>query len=188
MTQESHTRVLADIDRLDGTATLEELNLLADRLLTADLEVRARGNRRSEAYLEAYGRAQWLKMHATHCFGCGKEFGAGDVICHGSPRQRPLVGEHGGGRWILPYCADCIPPGAHVEACEHCGRPTTGYIPDRFVCSERCRRALRYTPVAPRAHTCESCGESFAGRADAHYCTDACRQRAHRAKVAAARA
>jgi hypothetical protein len=43
-------------------------------------------------------------------------------------------------------------------------------------------RAVRRVLTAP-VRTCEVCGVRFVGRADARYHGDACRQRAHRARV-----
>jgi len=77
--------------------------------------------------------------------------------------------------------------------CEVCGRAVAWmYRPPRrvFVCSDACERerinARRRVRHRPRA--CESCGESFIPtRSDAATCSDRCRQRLHRSRIAESR-
>jgi len=83
--------------------------------------------------------------------------------------------------------------------CAGCGRAIVLYLTDRpqerFYCSRLCHTAVtnrlrRERATAARAERepdkrpCEACGVVFVpARADARYCSSACRQRAYRARV-----
>lgn len=73
-------------------------------------------------------------------------------------------------------------------ACEHCGRPVQLKKHRRHVfCSGACARAYYNAQRARVVHAiqaCAQCGKGFEPtRADAKFCSSACRQRAHRKTV-----
>ena len=100
-------------------------------------------------------------------------------------------------RWQTPICKRCRPTpsyGRHgrwcaPQPCESCGRPVhyrPSYRRRHVLCSSRCawlaaskRRSA--TTGAARHKACAVCGTVFdPPRADARYCSPACRQRAYR--------
>lgn len=77
--------------------------------------------------------------------------------------------------------------GIEIE-CDVCRLPVEVDVDPRRkvdVCSDLCRS--RYykleRPVRPSV-TCDVCGNTFAGRADARYCSPKCRQKAYRTRAA----
>ena len=79
----------------------------------------------------------------------------------------------------------------YQRMCEVCGKVYYAAMPYTWLCSERCnqdavlarRRAIRR---AARVRTCGRCHETFVGtRRDAVYCSNACRQAAHRRRHSA---
>ena len=85
-----------------------------------------------------------------------------------------------------------------AQPCERCGRPVIFHavrrIPLHAVCGDACRYALRLTqaraPPGSRQRpqvVCMTCGRSFPPtRADARFCSAACRQQAYRQRQQAA--
>jgi len=80
--------------------------------------------------------------------------------------------------------------------CHHCGRPVhhgaRRKVPEHVACSPECRLALNATLARARRQlrtraslTCETCGKLFPPkRADARFCSFACKQRAYRQRQA----
>jgi hypothetical protein len=108
---------------------------------------------------------------------------------------------------VVPLCRTCakeeIRYGLHSDAwlmkarpCEGCGRPVVqseswSYRRQHWLCSDRCRDIVRAAAARDRRRDaleerpCEDCGELFEPRrADARYCSAACRQRAYRSRAA----
>lgn len=132
------------------------------------------------------------------CGGCGRKLGAGDPVW----RKRVGLG-YGLMHWrtaMVPLCERCKPDAAwhptHSSgACEGCGRPvhnTEGPRRRRHVfCSERCVEIYQSAVARQRrseargtTRACGECGEYFEpARADAKFCSGACRQKAHRKRV-----
>lgn len=86
------------------------------------------------------------------------------------------------------YCAREV-----FEVIEHSDGRAYGRVPHprHITCSERCRDRLRSARRAAAAaeeragRTCEACGDPFTPRrADARYCSNACRQDAYRQRKA----
>lgn len=87
--------------------------------------------------------------------------------------RRP-PGYLGGGLATESPCAGCGRMVVHLPTWRH----------DWVACSPRCRRRVYRGNVWGRS-TCDGCGEAFdASRADARYCSSACRQRAYRQRRA----
>jgi hypothetical protein len=71
-------------------------------------------------------------------------------------------------------------------ACQGCGRPVHAHAVRmaRYCCQLCLRQARnRRRRRQPAQHRCQGCGRKFTGRADAAYCTPACRQRAYRQRL-----
>jgi hypothetical protein len=134
---------------------------------------------------------------ASHCAQCG---------CQLKPmvpvwRRRLGLG-YGFGGWrstVAPVCKRCASSScrefAAPQPCEHCARPVhqkwDRVWRRRTFCCESCAKAAVAT-AARQARSdvrgtrqCDSCGETFdPTRTDARYCSNACRQRAHRRRTA----
>ena len=88
------------------------------------------------------------------------------------------------GRYVQDWQRQLLEPfvGQLVSRCDGCGRSLgrTNFWPDRS-CSPACSRDVRNRRQRRDQveHRCE-CGRTFTGRADAVYCSNACRQRAYR--------
>ena len=95
------------------------------------------------------------------------------------------------GQWIADSDWYDVTPGHTHSRCTGCGRllARTSFWPARL-CSEDCQRTARNTRrrVERAGHTCPSCGNAFTPpRADARYCSPACRQKAYRERLASGR-
>jgi hypothetical protein len=132
-----------------------------------------------------------VSVTRMRCDECRRELPADELI------YRVRRARLGLGYWTS-VCAGCLkmPQDERrgwlpARRCDHCGRPV---IADRlrkgsrFVCSIECRKALydehyrRARRKRPTPRPCQSCGMQFvAKRIDAKLCSEACRQRAHRA-------
>jgi hypothetical protein len=97
----------------------------------------------------------------------------------------------------VPMCQQCAtetplshrrayPPEWEDQPCENCGRTVMERRWLRhYVCSEQCRwqAANQHRRASHTDRTCDQCGTTYTPtRSDAHYCTPACRQAAHRAR------
>jgi hypothetical protein len=96
---------------------------------------------------------------------------------HDNPFKLGIHERHGWKRRLIePFV------GQLYSQCDGCGRPLgrTNFWPDRR-CSPACSRDARNRSRRRERveHRCE-CGLSFTARADARYCSNACRQRAYR--------
>jgi hypothetical protein len=142
--------------------------------------------------------------HCRWCARCGEDIDPGQPVvrCWVYLGGSPFTG--GAERQLAPVCLACTEEdqeylceyrrlwrmaSRHPERwprCEECGRPVlllAGTTFKRLSCSERCaylaklaaRRAQRIRKI-----DCADCGATFSARADARYCSPACRQRAHR--------
>lgn len=132
------------------------------------------------------------------CEGCHRDFQIGDVI-HRKRHWRQMSGELS---WRLhSYCEGCV-KGWHpswfenrqepVECPGGCGALVSEWLRyephARVACSRRCaERAIRERRrVKHDERDCERCGASFVPRrSPARFCSNACRQAAHRARRAA---
>lgn len=106
-------------------------------------------------------------------------------------------------------CSDCVIIQRNPEPCDSCGRPTwdershpvvpvfdeiIGSYRRRRFCCERCqngfyrrrrRRRIAEKRRADGSKQCQECHDTLDGqRADARYCSSACRQRAYRSRLA----
>jgi predicted nucleic acid-binding Zn ribbon protein len=138
------------------------------------------------------------------CAGCGRELGNDEAV----GRARIFFGRGFFGRWrnvVAPFCGQCLEQhlqrayGRGVCAtgkCEGCGR--TVHETERrwharhHFCSDACRRkheSQRSAAIARQrraeargpSRQCVVCNEAFEpARADARYCSPACKQKAHR--------
>lgn len=122
-----------------------------------------------------------------HCAKCGGELLRVILAPDRDIRAIP------GWRWLTPLCGQCATPEDIAYAseqmdCPGCGLPMHISPHDAMMtkwpaCSDRCyqrawRAARRKTN---RAMTCEICETAFQPkRAEARYCSNACRQRAYR--------
>jgi hypothetical protein len=125
------------------------------------------------------------------CARCGHEFTPDEPVW----RRRLSFGST---RWAMaPLCERCRTDRQYLEAapCEGCGRPVhneMGFRPRRRTfCCEDCDKAAVAKAARERrsdargTRQCDSCGETFEpSRTDARYCSNACRQRAHRRRTA----
>jgi hypothetical protein len=146
-------------------------------------------------------RADRLARTAVECWGCGKsltdgvwrwttEVDAYHLLYGRSVSERTMT---------LPHCETCwqgeFMGNGYVQTkpCESCGRPVTnaGRSASRRVwaCSENCAaRVLRAQRRERKPKPCEHCGEDFTpGRKDTRYCSQACKQKAHRKRKAGQR-
>jgi endogenous inhibitor of DNA gyrase (YacG/DUF329 family) len=129
------------------------------------------------------GLAHVARRDASTCARCGEAIGATVYICR-----------TGLGNLLAPTCAGCAPSSLlsyPADACEACGRPVVRYRPLGYhvYCSQRCqRRAYRQAhKPEPEPTDCVACGERVdVRRADARYCSNACRQKAYRTRKAVA--
>lgn len=104
------------------------------------------------------------------------------VECLSERRQRPLLENWPGVVGVeFPQFTDGYIPGD----CEQCGTPCLVRPNKKRIhvyCSERCRVAL-YAASVPRTVTeCSTCGAEVVGRKGRRYCSNACRQKAYRAR------
>lgn len=98
---------------------------------------------------------------------------------------------------VYPTCWGCYPYARKLavirawrtQPCSNCDRPTfyQDYVWRRYVfCSDRCRATVQAALENPTS-TCESCHLTFTPkRADARFCSGACRQFAYRQRKAGA--
>jgi hypothetical protein len=170
-----------------GSASPEDMRNAAE-----DLRARMGLPPLSDEAREANRRQSRLQEVPDECYRCEKPLGPGGEVW----RVRIYVGRgfFGDSFLILPHCPEC---GAKAAGswrarrakpwpCEACGRPVvdTGYLPpDHTACGSPCREEAR--KVRRRAQhdeqACATCGKPFTPtRADAAYCSSACRQRAYR--------
>jgi hypothetical protein len=104
------------------------------------------------------------------------------LACNCGDEARPEVGElkeFCGLRWLEMTCVRCKRPW-HPASEKH---PLRIAGSEGVPCSERCRKALyrRASRTTPAERACEVCEEMFTPkRADARYCSNACRQDAYR--------
>jgi hypothetical protein len=109
-------------------------------------------------------------VNATRVFG-----GAVGSICAGCALAPTTI--YRDQRWRAP------------EPCDHCSRPVIlngrRHRPQHLVCGGQCRDAI-YSKLAvvrrrrlrpTTKHICTNCGESFAARCDAVYCSPSCRNK-----------
>ena len=142
------------------------------------------------------------KRTGTCCAKCARQLEPSEPVW----RVRVSFGPGFFGRWshgVAPFCKACVEPkDRHTSArpCEGCGRPVH-YIPSwcspyappprHALCSDACKgRQQSATARRRRAEArgatrvCACCGEHFEpARADARYCSTACRMRAYRRRV-----
>lgn len=165
----------------------------------------------SSDFLDDRGSVTDMYADGFECPVCGRWIAAGEVVVrsevHRSVSYRPPVSTFS---WE-PICLGCAQSGAFVAkpgvkpskkvvAKEHhpdgevCVCVTCGWsvilkedsrrrVP---TCSTACR-AKHYNQAAvrpPKRQECAGCGDPFEGRADARYCSSACRQRAYRLRTA----
>jgi hypothetical protein len=119
------------------------------------------------------------------CAGCRETIGPDALYAYGQEY-----------RWRL-LCAACVAKAAprwpwdRFRSCRHCGRRRYYWNGSpRSYCTEACetaaRRARRRHPRWQKRLTCFGCERLFTTtRFDARYCSNACRQRAYRARVGA---
>jgi hypothetical protein len=85
-------------------------------------------------------------------------------------------------RYLIPWFRSGRPRSDYEHWCLRCRRFFYGGVRRRY-CSDECgeleRRSRRDRCVDRVQHRCE-CGVTFTARADAQYCSNACRQRAYR--------
>ena len=148
-----------------------------------------------DADRERSRRGREFSRTAERCFKCDVELRA---VWWGSVSFTAR-----GGRWssrIVPVCGECV--GDHTRAaakyrkCETCGRRVYevrwhGWA-SHTACSEQCRRRIqtdqrRRERESERAKMpCMKCGTDFtAGRSDAMFCSNKCKQADYRYRVQA---
>ena len=140
-------------------------------------------------------------MQTRTCAGCG------DLIPYDAPAEQAQIYERRRLRRDI-LCADCAEYPTHARKfrertifiylgdmdepvnCVTCGLPVILPTDKRrrvAACSDRCRS--RYyaamTRVSVPETPCAECGNPSGGRADRAYCSNACRQKAYRRRVAA---
>lgn len=138
-------------------------------------------------------KVRWNGSGVALCQKCGVTLEPGATIY----RFRAYVGEGCDfyGRMksryeVVSFCETCTPEkDGHRAACHVCGRTIVRAWDGRRrweeFCSNRCRwkhdNAIRSKRRAAPVRACACCGTQFTPkRADALYCSAACKQRAHR--------
>jgi predicted nucleic acid-binding Zn ribbon protein len=143
---------------------------------------------------------------AGHCTRCGDPFGGNRttafmvrerIIWRDNPWDGPSIFW----QWeTVPACEACVTPKEQDETtrsiiCKGCGlsmllpehrrrRRTGGWLTGRIIeqtCSTRCAQRERRSRQHQKKRHCATCGMLFkAVRIDAKFCSNACRQKAHR--------
>jgi hypothetical protein len=142
----------------------------------------------------------WLEM-INHCARCTSPVGPGEPVWRRQAYLGPgMLGGHRFG--LRPHCAACRGNDAwywEPRRCECCGREVNYRIDGRrhrrTFCCERCATIILVAEANAKARrrraekrgatsTCPACGETFEpGRADAKFCSAACKQKAYRRRV-----
>lgn len=150
---------------------------------------------------------RWKRVSptASRCWLCDGDLGRHNVVYR--TRVRLGRGLYGGTSWtIVPLCRRCRPVGPEPwqawswdrgpEPCQTCSRPVLNQVTRRVrrhtFCSDTCekeyhiqRQAAERRRKADLEKRCPVCEEDFtAGRSDARYCSNACKQRAYRRRKA----
>lgn len=105
-----------------------------------------------------------------------------ELICHACATTRPYPAPPEGIFHVTWPRYDST-TSVLCEGCE-----TMIAVPDNprrkhIYCSNKCRQAiLRRQAPRDRSRECDTCGNTFTGRAGAKYCSPACRQKAYRAR------
>lgn len=174
----------------DAEITEEELTRLEAIIQTA--------SGMSDADRERSRRGWDLARTASRCFKCDAELRAVWRVSASFTSWR--------GSWsrrIVPVCGECV--GDHTRAvaeyrkCKTCGRRVYETWPavwnKHAACSEQCRRRIqtddrrRERESARAKMPCVKCGTDFtAGRSDAMFCSNACKQADYRYRVRVERA
>lgn len=144
------------------------------------------GDRSTPDEREARMRRFWAIKGCTHCVVCWSEFEPG----------QPVYREKRYGRDLAPVCEGCRSKyQSHAGSpCEGCSRvvhnPDDNRLRKRTFCCAKCEIATRsrekHTRVAAARGTrvCLQCSETFEpARADAKFCSAACKQKSHRHRV-----
>ena len=136
--------------------------------------------------------------NGRHCAECGHAFAPDEPVW----RFRKIVGRFFGWCYsFAPHCEQCAADDWHhfqsPHPCAGCGRPvhlptptTFTWQSSRVLCCECCgHKARAATERADRAkkrgtRDCGCCRKTFTpARADAKFCSAACKQKAHRRRV-----
>ena len=143
--------------------------------------------------IERQDVARWA---ALQCGQCGCKIPAQEPV-YLVRAWSPAQGRYQHTTRNVPICKRCHDPEDDFReaTCEGCGRTVfrtfwTRRPGARVACSQSCRRklhaALRRAKSGRREKTCTVCGQSFlAARSDALTCSQACRQKAYRQRLAA---
>lgn len=152
----------------------------------------------SEERQEKNRRAWQSIKTAAACGVCGEPLSPDEPMYRTRTR---VSGAFGLSRWQINVCESCAPAylkrddgwPVYTIYCHTCERPVRGswhnLRAQRFFCCERCEwqhynEIEKERRATQREHTtCRQCGATFeAARADAAYCSPACRQKAYRAR------
>lgn len=179
-----------EVTELDRQATAEGKPGLAAFVTAAERMVESRGDDGSARRLMVSESAE----HGRWCALCGADLPPG---C-GVVRKRVFLGYGigGGYRWtVAPVCATCAQwwsweDDGSIPPCTTCRRPVVDLARTarrhwRPTCCAACARAAINAERRERRgeRACSTCGTGFTpSRADAAYCSSACRQRAYRGR------
>src|SRR5262245_46376784 len=174
-------------DPISATPAIEvqapaDLDKLADDGVTDDDEAA----RRRHAICNA-------SITAECCAKCQRSLKPEEPIW----RAKHTIGYHPFQAWLAPVCSDCRSDRHSYWdplPCGGCGRPVHNITfqppPSCCFCCQRCAPAARAARARERRRlarcdrSCERCGETFEPkRADAKFCSSACRQAAYRHRV-----
>jgi hypothetical protein len=109
------------------------------------------------------------------------------VVIHGAS----VRGAFGWSRLLARFCRGCMSGDGSRGTCEGCRRIVIRRSDRRYrrhtFCSDLCRWQVQAASrrIVPEPHPCAGCGDPVTARADARYCSSACRQRAYRARARA---
>lgn len=147
------------------------------------------GDRSTDAIRQSRLWLHYATKTCSHCVACKAPFQAGQAVFRDKRYQERRVR-------IGPVCADCRSKYAKFdlgEACEGCGRPVLNRLDARnrrTFCSDLCgartySRVKHAKKVAERGtRECLECAEVFEPtRADARFCSPACKQKNYRHRV-----
>jgi endogenous inhibitor of DNA gyrase (YacG/DUF329 family) len=129
------------------------------------------------------------------CARCGRALGHDDPVWR--YRIRKPIAPFCGRTTVAPFCEECQLTWRSVRTsgqCEGCGRlvhNTEGFGRRRVYCSKRCELLRQHAIARQRraeargaSRACGECGEHFEpSRADAHFCSVRCKQKAYRKRV-----
>jgi hypothetical protein len=133
---------------------------------------------------------------AGRCTRCGEPFADNRAIAFmvsemvawsvmGPPGDETALTQ----RETVPVCSACVTPREEAAAtrettCAGCGQAMRSALAVRTCCSRCYQRELRARWRDRARGFCAACGQSFKPkRADARYCSPACKQRAWRARA-----